>query len=53
MFKFIFRMTDGSRYELKDIEPGFEYVIWKKIDEYCMMFESESNKVKTVMQVKM
>jgi len=50
MFKFIFRMTDGSKYELKDIEPGFESAIWENLDEYCMMFESETNKVKSVMQ---
>ena len=53
MFKFIFRMTDGSKYELNNIELGFESAIWNQLEEYCMMFETETNKVKSVMQVKM
>ena len=53
MYKFIFRMTDGSKFVLNNIKSGFENSIWENLDEYCMMFESTSNKVKSVMQVKM
>ena len=53
MYKFIFRLQDGSKYELKNVESIFVSTIWEKLDEFCMMFESESNKVKSVMQVEM
>ena len=53
MYKFIFRMTDNTKYIIDNIQEGFENAIWDNLDEYCMMFESESNKVKSVMQVAM
>ena len=53
MYKFIFRLQDGAKRFIENVEFDFVQSIWDNIDIYCIMFESESNKVKSVMQVKM
>lgn len=50
MFNFIFKLTDGSSYIIKNVPAEFTSAIWEQIDEYCSMFESESVKVRSVIQ---
>lgn len=52
MFKFIFRMSDGSKNVMNNVPEGFDRAIWDQLDEYCAMFESDTKKVVSVMQVK-
>ena len=49
-FNFNFKLTDGSSYIIKDVPEGFDKAIWDNIDEYCSMFESETKKVRSVIQ---
>ncbi len=50
-FNFKFKLTDGSSYIIKNVPEGFDKAIWKHVDEYCLMFESDVKKVKSVVQV--
>ena len=52
MFKFIFRLNDGSKYIMKGVPSDFVYAIWDSLDEYCAIYESDTKKVVSVMQVK-
>ena len=50
MFNFIFKMNDGSSYIIHNVPEDFTSGIWDKIDEYCSMFETETKKVRSVVQ---
>ena len=50
MVKFIFKRTDGSAYTMKNIPAEMADAIWDNIESYCSMFESETVKVRTVIQ---
>ncbi len=49
-FNFVFELTDGSRYIIKDVPEDFDKAIWEQVDEYCSMFESGTKKVRRVIQ---
>lgn len=49
-FNFVFKLTDGSSYIIKDVPEDFTSAIWEQVDEYCSMFESETKKVRSVIQ---
>ncbi len=50
MFDFVFKMTNGSSYTIHNVPEDFTSGIWEKIDEYCSMFETETKKVRSVIQ---
>ncbi len=50
MFKFIFKMNDGSSYTIHNVPKDFIAGIWNKIDEYCSIFETKTKKVRSVIQ---
>lgn len=50
MFNFIFKMNDGSKYIMKNVPEDFTSAIWDNLDGYCSMFESETKKVRSVIQ---
>lgn len=50
MSNFIFKLTDGSSYTIHNVPEDFTSAIWDKIDEYCSMFESDTKKVRSVIQ---
>lgn len=45
-----FKRTDGSSYTMKNIPDDMAPAIWDEIDSYCELFESETIKVRTVIQ---
>lgn len=45
-----FKRTDGSSYTMKNIPDDMADAIWDNIESYCSMFESETVKVRTVIQ---
>ena len=49
-FNFVFKLTDGSSYIIKNVPEGFDKAIWEQVDEYCSMFESETTKVRSIIQ---
>ena len=52
MYNFIFRLNDGSRYIMKGVPNDFVDAIWNDLEEYCEIYESDTKKVVSVMQVK-
>lgn len=50
MTQMVFKRTDGSSYTMKNIPDDMAAAIWDEIDSYCELFESETIKVRTVIQ---
>lgn len=49
-YDFTFSLTDGSSYTINDVPEELTGAIWNQLGEYCSMFESETKKVKSVIQ---
>lgn len=50
MFRFIFKMSNGKKYIINNVQEGFENAIWEQLDSYCAMFETDDKKVVSVRQ---
>ena len=50
MSNFIFKLTDGSCYTMNNVPEDFASAIWDEINSYCELFESETKKVRSVIQ---